>query len=263
MRVPRPVMRLLAKGKPLVPDALWPMLNTVASAVGSRPLVGAPTFRRALALCAHPDDEAIGCGGTLALLAASGSIVEVVYATRGDATRGSPLPAEEIGRRREVEARQACDILGLPAPRFLSFVDGTLSDQIEGLSEAIGSAIREFQPDVVFVPWFLDGHADHRAMSLALAAVEPAPDVEVWGFEWWTALPPNRLVDVSSVYAKKEAAVTAHATAHLAFDVGAALALSRWRSLQGLHGLGHGEAFLAAPYSGYRDLVGRARPPHD
>jgi hypothetical protein len=98
---------------------------------------------------------------------------------------------------------------------------------------------------------------------LALAAVEPAPDVDVWGFEWWTALPPNRLVDVSSMYAKKEAAVTAHATAHLAFDVGAALALSRWRSLQGLHGLGHGEAFPAAPFSDYRALIDRASPPHD
>jgi N-acetylglucosamine malate deacetylase 1 len=262
MRVPRPVMRMLARGKPFVPDALWPMLNTVASSLGSGPLVGTPPLRRVLALCAHPDDEAIGCAGTLALLAASGAKIAMVYATRGDATRGSALPADEIGRRREAEARKACEILGLPAPRFLAFADGTLGGQLDGLSEAIGRVVGDFKPDAIFVPWLLDGHSDHRAMSLALTRLDPLPSVEVWAFEWWSALPPNRLVDISEVYEKKAAAVAAHETAHLAFDVAAALALSRWRSLHGLHGKGHAEAFLAAPHAEYRKLVERAFAVH-
>jgi LmbE family N-acetylglucosaminyl deacetylase len=125
------------------------------------------------------------------------------------------------------------------------------------MAAAITPIVEQFKPDAVFVPWFLDGHSDHRAMSQAVARLEPSPEVEVWAFEWWSALPANRVVDITSVYAKKEACVAAHETAHLAFDVGAALALSRWRSLHGLHGKGYAEAFLTAPHAEYRQLVER------
>lgn len=258
MRVLRPVMRLLARTAPFVPGAARPMLRAFASAVGTGPLVGPPPFRRALVLCAHPDDEAVGCAGSLAILAAAGASVHVVYATRGEASAGARIPREEVGRRRQAEAERACKALGLLPPRFLDFGDGTLPMHVDALAVEVAALVAAVQPDVVFVPWFLDGHADHRAMSAAVARVDPLPNVEIWAFEWWTALPLNRLVDVTAVYDRKVAALAEHHTAQAAFDVTAGLSLNRWRSLHGLSGKGYGEAFLAASHSEYCILVQRS-----
>ena len=59
VQLPRPIVRLIARGKPLVPASLWPVLNTAASARGSGPLVADPAPARTLVLCAHPDDELV------------------------------------------------------------------------------------------------------------------------------------------------------------------------------------------------------------
>jgi LmbE family N-acetylglucosaminyl deacetylase len=131
---------------------------------------------------------------------------------------------------------------------------------VDGLASAIAALLADLQPDVLMLPWFLDGHDDHRALSDALAAVSGLPqDLEVWGYETWTALIPNRIVDVSTVVDRKRAAIAAHATAHLAFDVSAGLGLSRWRSIHGLMGRGHAEAFLALPSARYVALTMETR----
>ena len=257
MRLPRIFVRLIARGKPLVPAALWPVLNAAASARGSGPLVGDPDPVRTLVLCAHPDDE-LGCAGTIALLALSGAQLQVVYATRGDGTRGSPYNAEETGRRRAAETVDACSALGVGTPRFLDFADGSLPQRLPELVVAVANLVAEFDPQQIFVPWFLDGHADHRALSQAVADAALPVALEVWAYEWWTALVPNRLVNVTAVWSRKERAAACHRTAAKAFDVTAWLGMSRWRSLHGLHGEGYGEAFLAMPHNAYRDLAAHA-----
>ena len=82
--VKRGLARLLARAKPLVPPTLLPIVNVLRSVPGSGPLVGLPAFRRVLVLAAHPDDESIGCAGTVALLADSGAQVTMVFATDGE-----------------------------------------------------------------------------------------------------------------------------------------------------------------------------------
>ncbi len=254
MRLPRPMVRLIARGKPLIPKALWPMLNTVASSRGTGPLVADPSPLRTLVLCAHPDDE-LGCAGTIALLVGGGAEVRVVYATRGDGTRGSPLKAEETGRRRSAESLTSCAALGASDVVFWDFADGTLPSRHDDLVGAVFSAVESWKPERVLVPWFLDGHTDHQALSRAVAAAALPLSLEVWAYEWWTPLMPNRLVDITPVWSQKEQAAASHVTAALAFDVTAWLGLSRWRSLHGLHGEGYGEAFLVLPFAEYRTLA--------
>jgi LmbE family N-acetylglucosaminyl deacetylase len=258
VQLPRPVVRLIARGKPLVPASFWPVLNTAASARGSGPLVADPDPVRTLVLCAHPDDE-LGCAGTIALLADAGAPLRVVYATRGEGTRGSPYDAEETGRRRSTEAANSCAALGAGEPRFLDFADGSLTARLSDLTKAVAAGVEDFAAQRVLVPWILDGHSDHQAMSWAVIDAELPDSVEVWAFEWWTALVPNRLVDVTRVWARKERAAACHVTAALAFDLTAGLGLSRWRSLHGLHGQGYGEAFIAMPHPEYRALARRAK----
>ena len=142
--------------------------------------------------------------------------------------------------------------------RFLHHPDGGLPAQAEALGRELSALVDELRPEVVLLPWFLDGHPDHQALSTALAGATLPPELELWGYETWTPLPANRLVDISPVVARKQAALAAHVTAHLAFDVSAGLALSRWRSIHGLAGVGHAEAFLAAPVVGYLAMAREA-----
>lgn len=240
MRLPRAVLRAVARAKPHVPAAAWPVLDTLRSLPGDGPIVAVPTYRRVLALAAHPDDEAVGCGGLLALLADGGARVDVCFATDGEGTIGSAAAPEEVGRRRRAEAEAACRVLGTRPPRFLGHPDGSLAQHAVALASDIRRLVEELDPQVVLAPWELDGHRDHRALHAAIPA-----GVEVWGYETWTPLTPNRVVDVSAVFARKEQALACYETAHLAFDVGAMLALNRYRSVHGLSGRGHAEAYLA------------------
>lgn len=256
----RTLARVVARAKPAVPDAAWPLLLSLRSLAGAGPVVGLPAWRRALVLAAHPDDESVGCGGLLALLADAGTTLTLVFGTDGEATRGSGLDPSATAALRRAEGSAACRVLGVGDVRFLGLGDGALGASMGALGDAIGAAVAEAAPDAVLLPWFLDDHPDHQALSVALGRCAGAlsPGLEVWGYETWTPLPANRLVDISSVLDRKRRALAAHVTAHLAFDVSATLGLARWRSLHGLMGRGHAEAFLAAPVEEYLDLTDRA-----
>ena len=77
-----------------------------------------------LFLHAHPDDESILTGATIAKAKAAGARVVVAFATRGDAGEtNEELGDETLGERREREARAACDSLGVDRVIFLAFQD--------------------------------------------------------------------------------------------------------------------------------------------
>jgi len=146
---------------------------------------------RLLCVTAHPDDESLGFGGTLARYAAEGVEVSVVVATRGERGRfgdgSQPHPGPgALGRIREAEARAACEVLGVRDVRFLDYLDAEL-DQVDA-HEATGRIavhIRALRPHVVltFDPYGAYGHPDHIAVSqltsgalMRAASAEPLPD---------------------------------------------------------------------------------------
>jgi LmbE family N-acetylglucosaminyl deacetylase len=125
-----------------------------------------------LAVLAHPDDESLGFGGTLAKYAVEGVETYLVTATRGERGRfgllgkgGDPI---EVGRVREAELRAAAAVLGIREVSILSYPDGAV-DQVEATTaiRAVVSHIRRIQPDVVvtFGPDGAYGHPDHIAIS--------------------------------------------------------------------------------------------------
>jgi LmbE family N-acetylglucosaminyl deacetylase len=125
-----------------------------------------------LAVLAHPDDESLGFGGTLAKYAAEGVETYLVTATRGECGRfgllgksGDPF---EVGRVREAELRAAAEVLGIREVSILSYRDGAVDRvQAEDAIRAIVSHIRRIQPDVIvtFGPEGGYGHPDHIAIS--------------------------------------------------------------------------------------------------
>ena len=137
-----------------------------------------------MCVLAHPDDESLGMGGTLARYAAEGIGTYLITATRGERgrfglrTRSPGLKA--VGRLREAELFSAARELGIREVSFLNYVDGSL-DQAEP-DEAVSrivSHLRRVRPQVVvtFGPEGAYGHPDHIAISqLTTAATVRAAD---------------------------------------------------------------------------------------
>jgi LmbE family N-acetylglucosaminyl deacetylase len=142
----------------------------------------APRPLKLMAVLAHPDDESLGIGGTLAKYASEGVETYLVTATRGERGRfGESVekpPPEIVGRVREAELREAATVLGVREVNFLEYCDGDL-DQVN-VTEAvarIADYLRRVKPHVVitFGPEGGYGHPDHIAISqLATAAVVAA-----------------------------------------------------------------------------------------
>src|SRR5690349_5147329 len=81
-----------------------------------------------LAVLAHPDDESLGFGGTLAKYAAEGVETYLITATRGERGRFGPAgkggDPNEVGRVREAELRSAAAVLGVRQVFILNYPDG-------------------------------------------------------------------------------------------------------------------------------------------
>jgi bacillithiol biosynthesis deacetylase BshB1 len=168
-----------------------------------------------LAIGTHPDDVELSCGGTLALLAEQGRKVGIVHLTRGErGTRGTP-------EEREEEARRAALALGVEPPRFLDCGDGALR---RGMAEedALIAVLRELRPEIVLGPPAFDRHPDHmRAHELVRDAAfyaglarrgegEPHRPGAVFSYMQHYGFEPSFVVDVSSTWGKKEAALAAY-----------------------------------------------------
>ena len=133
---------------------------------------------RLTCVTAHPDDESLGFGGTLARYAHEGVNVSLVVATRGERGRygdgSEPHPGPgRLGEIREEELRAAADVLGIRQVRFLDYLDGEVDRaDPEEASGRIARCLRELRPHVVitFDPYGAYGHPDHIAVSQLTAA---------------------------------------------------------------------------------------------
>ena len=228
------------------PDALRTVLAAASTVGGSGPVLVLPPLRRVLVLAPHPDDESIGAGGTIARLAGAGTHVTVLLVTDGEATIGSPDGPAQTGRRRRDEMALACAQLGVPPPVPLGLPDGELATVLPTLTDALRGILLDEAPDAVIAPWPFERHEDHRVVTRALVAAA-AGDLPVYGYESHTPIPaPSHVFDISATLAHKRAALRAHATAGLAFELEACLGLARWRALATDAGHGAAEAFLLA-----------------
>jgi len=143
---------------------------------------------RLLAVLAHPDDESLGFGGTLAKCAAEGIETHLVTATHGQSGRfrghppGSPEHpgAEALAAIREKELHAAAEALGIRSLAMLGYVDKQLdAAPPREVIGRIAANVRRVRPHVVvtFDPEGAYGHPDHVAISqFAAAALVAAAD---------------------------------------------------------------------------------------
>lgn len=144
---------------------------------------------KVLVFAPHPDDDLIGCGGSLAKHVKEGHEVTVVYMTSGEA--GSlKYSKDELGKIREKEAKKASKILGIKETIFLRNPDGQLKYNRENLLEII-DLLREKRANLVYVPHDNDAHQDHiKTYELIAGAIgkEPCSINKILCYEVWTPL---------------------------------------------------------------------------
>ena len=131
----------------------------------------------ALCIQPHPDDNEIGMGGTVAVLAQAGCTVHYLTVTNGDqGNKNRTASPQETARVRRAEAIAAGTHLGAKAFHFLDLGDGTLDDGL-GLSAQIARVIREVRPDAIFAPdpWLAyESHLDHAVTGRAASTKQCA-----------------------------------------------------------------------------------------
>ena len=170
----------------------------------------APKLRLSGTICIlapHPDDEALGCGGLISHLCATGNYPHVVIMTGGGGSlHGHSNISEDIvvAERRKLTLKSA-KALGLPEENvhFLDFIDGSIADRPESEISRLRNLITEIKPSAIFVPHNGEGWPDHLAtrrigidLANQLTAV-PKPDIyeycvwmwyyNVWNLDWKNA----------------------------------------------------------------------------
>jgi LmbE family N-acetylglucosaminyl deacetylase len=142
----------------------------------------------AVVISPHPDDETLGCGGTLLRKRATGARVAIIFMTDGTASHQHRLPSEQLAVERESEAREAAAVLGVDpeAVHFIRAPDSQLSQHVEATLPRVVELLEHYRPAQLYAPFHRDGLADHvAAASLAERAATAAGVPELLGFPVW------------------------------------------------------------------------------
>lgn len=173
----------------------------------------------------HPDDDIIGCGGSVARHVQQGDQVSIVYMTSGEA--GSlQFSARELAHLREEEARKAAGCLGVTDVTFLGNPDGYLEYNKKNL-DWIVAALRAEQPSIVYTPHSRDAVPDHlNTYRLAVegcrraagpwyqeCGTRPWQVKTILGYEVWTPLAEvGHCQDITEQISLKLTALQMHKT---------------------------------------------------
>ena len=210
---------------------------------------------RVLVVVAHPDDEVLGCGGTIARHADAGDQVKVLIVAEGATSRQvhrDRLQAGDALSALAQAAHRAGSILGAAGVELLNLPDNRLDslDRLD-LIKQIEGRIDLQRPQVVYVHHCGDVNVDHRRLHEAVVtACRPMPgqpvqrllSFEVASSSEWQppgsapVFQPNWFVDISSQWQRKQEALTAYASEMRPWPHARSLEalehLARWRGAQ-------------------------------
>lgn len=182
-----------------------------------------------LVVSAHPDDEVLGCGGTIARHAAHGDSVQVLIVAEGATSRQEHRDRSQVSNELSSlaqAAKKSGGILGVAGVELLDLPDNRLDslDRLD-LTKHIEERIARHQPQVVYVHHAGDVNIDHRCLHEAVVtACRPTPGQSVRlllsyevasSTEWQPpgsgpAFQPNWFVDISSHWTHKRQALGAY-----------------------------------------------------
>ena len=197
--------------------AAWPWLSTLP---GSG-LAGLSDVSSAVVVAAHPDDEVLGVGGLLSVLAASRARLRLVAVTDGERSHkghASPVP---LARRRTGETAAALRALGARTVEVirLRLPDSGLEHREGELTAALAPLVTDF--DLCLAPWDRDQHPDHETAGRAAhqAGAATLYYYPIWMWHWAAPADPRvpwdralRIPLPPRAVARKRAAITCFAS---------------------------------------------------
>jgi LmbE family N-acetylglucosaminyl deacetylase len=164
-----------------------------------------------LVVSAHPDDEAIGCAGTIAKHTSSGDEVYLLFMTNGVDSRKNVSNSDTTARNNC--AQKAAEFLNVSLVYHLDFPDNMMdSIPLLKIVQAVEDVVFKIEPDVVYTHHISDLNVDHQITHKAvMTACRPTPNFcvqEIYAFEvlssteWQTpglnVFSPNVFIDISS-----------------------------------------------------------------
>jgi LmbE family N-acetylglucosaminyl deacetylase len=185
----------------------------------------------ALIVAPHPDDEALGCGGAIALLRALGCRVRILVVSDGAQSHPNSrkYPAPALRALRKTETLTAMQLLGVDKSdiTFLQLPDSAVpaatSPNFNAAAALCHAYLAATSPQLLFLPWRNDPHPDHRAtwqlFAAALARCTFAPrtlEYPIWDWDETqrSSLAPGLVtpwrLDISSVVNLKQQAIAAY-----------------------------------------------------
>lgn len=198
-----------------------------------------------VAFFAHPDDETMLAGGTLALLASQGARVHVLIATRGEGGEMGEPPLctrEQLGQVRENELRCATQALGAASLALMDYTDPVVgpedalfafTENVEALAAQVEEAIRYWKAGVL-ISHGVNGEYGHPAHKLVYQAARLAvKSIEKDAPLFYTVqgifpghphprlanidTPAHLVLDIAPYLAQKTSAAMCHRTQHALF----------------------------------------------
>jgi N-acetylglucosamine malate deacetylase 1 len=226
-------------------------------------MVWEPGAESVVVLAPHMDDEVIGCGGSIALHVERGANVCVVFMTdgRGGSSDVTVLHGDERTRRerelietRKSEAQAALRVLGVNDMVCIDAPDGALGD-CNWAASKLREVLEQRKPQLVYLPFYLEEHPDHRATSRVLLDAVRGTNLnfQCIGYEVWTPLFPNCLVRIDRTVETKKTALSCYHSQLAEMDyLHASIGLNAHRSA-GLLNARHGyaEAFHVLSLADY------------
>jgi LmbE family N-acetylglucosaminyl deacetylase len=217
---------------------------------------------RVLVLSPHPDDELIGCGGTLCRLLSAGAEVCILQATDGSQLQSlRDLPPSQRKTVRLDEAARVAAALGAELVLWRA-EDSRLRPTQARIAE-LAALIDRLRPTHVFTPFLGDQHGDHRALSDILAGALGVTPVEprVLQYEVWSLSPADLYCDITDCMERLENLLLLYERAMRVDDFVhfcESRDLTRALELTGRHA--YVEAFLSTTSAEYRALAAASPP---
>ena len=166
----------------------------------------------ALVLAPHPDDESLGCGGSIRKHIRAKSRVKVVFLTSGDKGDFQGKFGKEYVDIRRGSAQKAMDILGVEDYEFWEYGDRELSAATGKVEEKLHHIVRDFSPSVIYAPSPLEAHPDHKAAFQIAWRLRTQFQISYAFYEVLMALYPNTLVDITDEIELKKKAIESYFT---------------------------------------------------
>ncbi len=224
---------------------------------------------KVLVVAAHPDDEVLGCGGTITRHVQQGDCVEVIILAEGVTSRAAERAPERDAEKLQALAAatlRACAVLGVKDVTLHNFPDNRMDSlPLLDIVKVIEEHIARLQPTVVYTHHGGDVNVDHRVTYEAVVtACRPQPGHSVKTLltfetpsstEWQSPLAgvsfaPNWFVDIGETLATKLKALSAYEAELRAWphprSIQAIEHLSHWRG--SMVGVEAAEAFALARY---------------